>query len=322
MSAGSVMSASPLDGIDAALAERLLSAALGSGGDYADLYFEHRSGADFVLEDGRVRTVGRGVTLGLGVRVLRGDATGYAYTEELAEDRMLEAARTAAQIAASGAAPGPIAVKPVPLADRYPVSEPSLETPGRRQVDASSSRRRGGARLRSAHRAGGGVVGRGVARGAGGDVRWLPGARPTADDSVRRSTRSPRRTRGKQTGQGGRSGGAGRFGMEFFARPGQSPEEHGREAARLAIGMLHAVSAPAGPMEVVLGAGESGILLHEAIGHGLEADFNRKRTSNYTDQIGKQVASPSARWWTTARSPTPRLDQRRRRRQRRRSATS
>jgi TldD protein len=92
--------------------------------------------------------------------------------------------------------------------------------------------------------------------------------------------------------QGGRSGGAGRFGMEFFDRPGQSPEDHGREAARLAIGMLHAVEAPAGPMEVVLGPGESGILLHEAVGHGLEADFNRKRTSNYTDQVGKPVASP------------------------------
>jgi len=79
--------------------------------------------------------------------------------------------------------------------------------------------------------------------------------------------------------------------MEYFLRPGQSPEEHGREAARLAIGMLHAVEAPAGPMEVVLGAGESGILLHEAVGHGLEADFNRKRTSNYTDQVGQPVAS-------------------------------
>src|SRR4029453_15354353 len=97
---------------------------------------------------------------------------------------------------------------------------------------------------------------------------------------------------GGARGQGGRSGGAGRYGMEFFARPGQSPEEHGREAARLAIGMLDGVEAPGGPMEVVLGAGESGILLHEAVGHGLEADFNRKRTSNYTDQIGKQVASP------------------------------
>src|SRR6187551_619677 len=121
---------SPLDGIDAAIAERLLTAALSSGGEYADLYFEHRSGADYVLEDGRIRTVGRGVTLGLGVRVLRGDATGYAYTEELDEQRMTEAARTAAQIAASGAAPGPIAVRPVPLADRYRVAEPSLTRPG------------------------------------------------------------------------------------------------------------------------------------------------------------------------------------------------
>ena len=120
MTATPIAPASPLDGIDAALAERLLSAALSSGGDYADLYFEHRSGADFVLEDGRIRTVGRGVTLGLGVRVLRGDATGYAYTEELDEERMAEAARTAAQIAASGAAPGPIAVRPVPLAGLLP----------------------------------------------------------------------------------------------------------------------------------------------------------------------------------------------------------
>jgi len=92
--------------------------------------------------------------------------------------------------------------------------------------------------------------------------------------------------------QGGRSGGAGRFGMEWFARPGQSPEEHGKEAARLAVAMLHAEEAPAGPMEVVLGPGESGILLHEAVGHGLEADFNRKQTSNYSGQIGQMVASP------------------------------
>ena len=102
------------------------------------------SGADYVLEDGRIRTVGRGVTLGLGVRVLRGDATGYAYTEELDEARMTEAARTAAQIAASGATPGPIAVRPVPLADRYRVLEPSLARPGvdkvalLRQADAAA----------------------------------------------------------------------------------------------------------------------------------------------------------------------------------------
>jgi len=90
----------------------------------------------------------------------------------------------------------------------------------------------------------------------------------------------------RQTGSGG---GGGRFGMEYFdAHP---PEEHGREAARVAVAMLDAVDAPAGSMEVVLGAGDSGILLHEAIGHGLEADFNRKETSNYSGQLGKRVAS-------------------------------
>src|SRR5688572_9438737 len=118
------------DGIDAGIAERLLSAALGSGGDYADLYFEYRSGADFVFEEGRVRTVGKGVTLGLGVRVLKGDATGYAYTEELSWERMIEAARTAAQIASSGAQPGPISVRPVSVANFYPIEKSTLEYPG------------------------------------------------------------------------------------------------------------------------------------------------------------------------------------------------
>src|SRR3954469_25464755 len=114
--------ANPLDAIDAATAERLLSAALGSGGDYADLYFEYRSGADFSFEEGRVRTVGRGIVLGLGVRVLKGDATGYAYTEELSAARMREAARTAGQIASGGGAPGPVGLQPVTLGDFYPVA--------------------------------------------------------------------------------------------------------------------------------------------------------------------------------------------------------
>jgi TldD protein len=284
--------ASPLDGIDASLAERLLAAALSSGADYADLYFEHRSGADFALEDGRVRTVGRGETLGLGVRVLRGEATGYAYTEELAEDRMLEAARTAAQIASAGAAPGPVPVRPISLANRYPVTEPSLSRPG---ADKIALLRRADAAARAADP-------RIVRVEASLAEEWREVLVVTSEGHFARD-RQPMIRFGvaavaEETGgpagaqrQSGRSGGAGRFGMEFFDRPGQSPEDHGREAARLAIGMLHAVEAPAGPMEVVLGAGESGILLHEAVGHGLEADFNRKRTSNYTDQVGKSVAS-------------------------------
>ena len=89
--------------------------------------------------------------------------------------------------------------------------------------------------------------------------------------------------------QSGSSGGGGRFGLEYFDT--MSPEAHAKEAVRQAIAMLDAREAPAGEMEVVLAPGDSGILLHEAVGHGLEADFNRKGTSNYADRIGQPVAS-------------------------------
>ena len=88
--------------IDAQLASRLLGLALDPGGDYADIYFEFRVSADYVLEEEQVKTLGRGITLGLGVRVTKGDATGYAYTEDLAWEKMAHAARTAGQIAMGG----------------------------------------------------------------------------------------------------------------------------------------------------------------------------------------------------------------------------
>src|SRR5688572_4328286 len=110
------------DQIDAQTAQRLLGIALERGGDYADLYFEYRVGADVVLEDEKIKTLGRGITMGLGVRVLRGEATGYAYSEDLSFERMAQAARTAGQIAAGGGAPAPIGVQPVVLPDFYPVA--------------------------------------------------------------------------------------------------------------------------------------------------------------------------------------------------------
>ena len=103
------------------------------------------------------------------------------------------------------------------------------------------------------------------------------GVRAVAEDGAKR--------------QAGSSGGGGRYGMDYFAQARKDAASHGAEAARIAIAMLDAREAPAGEMPVVLAAGDSGILLHEAVGHGLEADFNRKETSNYSGQIGKQVAS-------------------------------
>ncbi|MGD8608182.1 MAG: metallopeptidase TldD-related protein, partial [Myxococcales bacterium] len=89
--------------------------------------------------------------------------------------------------------------------------------------------------------------------------------------------------------QAGSSGGGGRVGLEYFQE--KSPEWHAEQAVRQALVMLDAREAPAGEMDVVLAPGDSGILLHEAVGHGLEADFNRKRTSNYSDRVGQPVAS-------------------------------
>ena len=277
----------PLARIDAVVAEQLLGEALASGGDYADLYFEFRCGADFVLEETQVRRVGRVLVVGLGVRVLRGDATGYAYTEELSSARMIEAARTAGQIAAAGGKVAPLALTQIHGNDIYPVPESSLDRPGPDKV----------ALLRRADAAARAFDARIVRVEVSLSEEWREILVFTSDGRLAHDEQPMLRfgvnAVAEEDGrrQGGRSGTALRRGLELFTLPGHAPEEHGREAARIAVAMLHAQEAPAGPMEVVLGPGESGILLHEAVGHGLEADFNRKRTSNYTDQIGKPVAS-------------------------------
>jgi len=283
---------SPLELIDVKLASRLLEAALERGGEFADLFFEYRSGADFSFEEGRVRTVGRGITTGLGIRVLRGDATGYAYTEELSVERMLDAARTAGQIASSGATVGPVSVTPRLISSFYPVPRSSLEHPGEEKI----------ALLRRADQAARAYDPRIVRVEVSLSEEWKEILIVSSDGRMVRDVQPMIRfgvsavaeegkADGKRERQGGRSGGAARYGLEIFEQPEQTPEHHGREAARLAVGMLKAVEAPAGMMPVVLGPGESGILLHEAVGHGLEADFNRKKTSNYSDRLGGVVAS-------------------------------
>ncbi|HZS39179.1 MAG TPA: metallopeptidase TldD-related protein [Polyangia bacterium] len=271
--------------IDAQLSRRLLELALSQGGDYADLYFEYRAGADYSYEDEKVKSVGRGITLGLGVRVLKGDATGYAYCEELTWEAMAQVARTAAQIASAGKSPSPVDVRALTIPSFYPVGVPTIETLAPAKLEL----------LRRGDRAARGFDARIVKVQASFAEELKEILVVTSDGRLVRD-RQPLMRFGvyaiaedgakRQTGSGG---GGGRFGMEYFdAHP---PEEHGREAARVAIAMLDAVDAPAGSMEVVLGAGDSGILLHEAVGHGLEADFNRKQTSNYSGKIGQRVAS-------------------------------
>src|SRR6201989_3000497 len=117
--------------IDAQLANRLLDLALGAGGDYADIYFEFRVSADYALEEEQIRTLGRGITLGLGVRVTKGDATGDADCGALSREEMAHAAKTAGQIAATGghAPVGLGSLTSIPTPSFYNVPVPSLMVP-------------------------------------------------------------------------------------------------------------------------------------------------------------------------------------------------
>src|SRR5580700_7792317 len=114
----------------AVLAEKLLAVALARGGDYADLFFEYRAGGGLVFDEGILKSASRGVSMGLGVRVQKGDATGYAYVEQLDWDAMERAAKTAAQIATGGGAPAPVALEERSLPRRYEVDVVSLDVPG------------------------------------------------------------------------------------------------------------------------------------------------------------------------------------------------
>lgn len=273
--------------IDAAIAQRLLDEALAAGGEYADLYFEYRASGSFTYEEGILKTTNRGVTMGLGVRVQKGDATGYAYTESLLPEAMKAAARTAAQIASGGRSVTAAAPAPRARPDRYPFEAASL--------DAGGAAKRG--ILQRADRAARAFDPRitRVEVSFSEDLREILIA---TSDGIMVQDRQPLIRFGVRAiaeegalRQSGSSGGGGRIGLEYFLQPGKKPEDHGREAARIATAMLHAADAPAGELPVVLAPGDSGILLHEAVGHGLEADFNRKKTSNYTDRIGQPVAS-------------------------------
>ena len=277
----------PLAAISDEVARRLLQTALSRGGDAADLYFEYSDNASYAYEDERVKTTSRGVTLGLGVRVVSGEATGYAYCEELTEEAMTEAARTAAQIAASGQSPGPVSTQWPPLPSFYGVAVPSLESPPEHKLEL----------LRRADRAARAADARIIKVNCSLVEEWREIRLYTSDGRAYRDVQPLLRfgvsvvaEAGPGKKQGGSGGGGGRYGLEYFtAHP---PEEHAHEAVRVAIAMLDAREAPAGQMEVVLAPGDSGILLHEAVGHGLEADFNRKKTSNYADRVGQPVASP------------------------------
>jgi TldD protein len=271
--------------VEVAEMEKLLGLALERGGDFADLYFERHRTSSIVMEEQIIRSATAGVTCGLGVRVVSGERTGYAYTDDLSWTAMARAASTAAHIASGSQDAPPQSVSPQPVERRYgSTTLGSVSLADRIAIVERADRaaREADPRIEKV------VVSLGeesrqvrIANSMGvlvEDVQPLFSIRVNAiaaENGVRRE---------------GSAGGGGRVGAEFFdERP---PESWGREAARMAVTMLSAVEAPAGAMPVVLAPGWPGIILHEAIGHGLEGDFNRKGTSAFSGRLGQRVAAP------------------------------
>ncbi|HXH21810.1 MAG TPA: metallopeptidase TldD-related protein [Dehalococcoidia bacterium] len=273
-------------GIDEAVALSLLDAALSRGGEYAELYFEHKDAGNIQFEQQAVKSANRSISQGLGVRVLLGESVGYAYTEDLSRAAMLRAAETAAKIASRGDRVKPVDVVHYETASHY---SPSGSTIDVAPADKVALLRRADEAARAFDRS--------IARVDMAIVDELKTIAIYTSDGRMAGDIQPlvrfnvsclsERDGQRQTA---RWGGGGRMGMAYFDQ--HSPEDLAREAARQAVLLQSAIEAPAGTFPVVLAAGDSGILLHEAIGHGLEADFNRKKTSNYSDRIGELVASP------------------------------
>ncbi len=270
-----------LDGLDAGLGH-----ALGAGIDYADLYFQRSWHESWVLEDGEVKEGSYSIDGGVGVRAMAGEKTGFAYSNQITAEALADTGRTASGIARSGSrlalAPGRlgkaderyVGVDPLAglsAADKIAMLKEAdriarAENPAVSQVSASLT----------------GLYEVVLVRASDGtlaaDVRPL--VRFNVSVIVANNGRRER----------GSAGGGGRYAMARL-RDDQAPSRFAREAVRQALVNLEAVDAPAGQMPVVLGAGWPGILLHEAVGHGLEGDFNRKGSSAFAGRMGQRVAS-------------------------------
>ncbi len=267
--------------------DKLLATALARGGDYADLYIEYRLSNSVNIEEQIVKSASKSLSQGVGVRVIIGDKTGYAYTDEIAFDSIRRAAETASHIARSGVGMDIIGVNATPnRMNLYPVEVPVSSVELNRKIAlikrGDQCARQFDRRIREVQSSISDEMK--YVMIASSDGRLTGDVQPLARFAISCIADDDGNL------QVGRSGGGGRVGIDFFDRE-LTPEYFGREAARQAIIQLDAIDAPAGKMEVVLGPGWPGILLHEAVGHGLEADFNRKQTSAFSGLIGERVAS-------------------------------
>ncbi len=274
-------------GLDQGELDRAFGTLLGPGIDFGDLYFQHARRESWTVEDGIVKDGAHSIEQGVGVRAISGEKTGFAYSDDINGAALIEAAHSARAIARDGAAHRPQALVRGGGRALYDAADPidamsnDAKVAALRRVDQYV--RAADPRVQQVTVSlSGGVDTVMVARSDGvlaADVR------PLVRLNVQVIVEQGGRRESGYAGMGGRYSYA-----ELFADG--KPEDLAREALRQALVNLDAIDAPAGVMPVVLGSGWPGVLLHEAVGHGLEGDFNRKGTSVYAGRIGQRVASP------------------------------
>ena len=267
--------------------QNVLDQMMGNSINRADLYFQTTRHESWVLEDGIVKEGNYNIEQGVGVRAVSGEKTGFSYSDEIVLPALNQAANAAKTIARAGQQNQVQAWKKHSSHQLYLPIDPldSLTTDEKidllRQVDAEA--RKQDPRIKQVIASLVGVHEVVLVASSDGtlnaDVRPLVRMNVTviAEDGDKREQAS--------------SGGGGRVGYEYFTQEGRALG-FAREAVRQALVNLNAVAAPAGTMPIVLGPGWPGVLLHEAIGHGLEGDFNRKGSSAFSGRIGERVASP------------------------------
>ena len=273
-------------GLTERLLERCLGEALSAGGEFADLYFESVTSTSLGMDEVIVKTAAQGISVGCGIRVLSGERTGYAYTDDLSPDRLLKAARTAALIANGPQTQRVQGFNETRTPSLYPVTGLTVDAEIAEKLQlierANKAARDYDVRITQVRASINDELRRILI--AASDGTYASDTQPLARLNVAVIAKDATST------SRGTGGGGGRVTLDFFEGD-KSPEHFAREAARTAILQLGAIDAPAGEMQVVLGPGWPGVLLHEAVGHGLEADFNRKKTSAFAGLIGQQVAS-------------------------------
>lgn len=267
--------------------EHSIGTLLGREIDYGEVFIQSTRGESFGLEDGIVKDGSFGVEAGIGVRALAGEKTGFAYSEDIRLDGLQEAAKAAQSIAGAGAPRNLPSFRVGGYPSLYAAIDPISSLSDEEKVSLLQ-------RVDQVARAQDPRVQEVNVRISGNHETMLVMASDgTLAADIRPLVRFDVSVIVEHNGrrERGNAGGGGRRSLDSLAE-GEWTDNLAKEAVRMALVNLEAVDAPAGPMPVVLGPGWPGVLLHEAVGHGLEGDFNRKGSSAFSNRVGEQVASP------------------------------